>query len=344
MLSAHVMAGMPGLPLVVSPQEDRTLEGLKRLSETASDEIVSHMQSVGAILFRGFDVQSAEQFQSFAAGLTEKFLDYRRGTSPRKKVAGQVYTSTEAPPRIPIALHCELAYVNHYPDRILFYCHTAPTERGETPICDMGKVYEAIDPRVRQRFEDRGIRIIQNIAAEKSWRSKRTWMDMFETDDKSHVEQYCEHEQIRWKWKPDGTLQLINERPAVVVHPVTGQKIWFNSAHNFHDSWSWEFRHVGLRGLSLISALAERFRRRRRSPEDFPIHCQYGDGGEIAGEDMSHIRQVLWNNAVLFPWEKGDVLLLDNLRVAHGRMPFKGERRILVAMGMSKSQPAALVG
>lgn len=341
MLSAPVMSGMPGLPLVVTPENDRSLNGLISLVAREAAAVEEHMKNVGAILFRGFDVQTAEQFQSFGSGLTDKFLDYRRGTSPRKKVAGQVYTSTEAPPRIPIALHCEMAYVNHYPDRILFYCHTPPTYRGETPICDMGKVYDAIDPRVRQRFEERGTRIIQNIPAQKSWKSKRTWMDMFETDDKSHVEQYCVHEEIRWKWKPDGTLQLINERPAVLVHPVTGKKIWFNSAHNFHDSWSWEFRHFGLRGLAFVAALAERFRRRRKNPEDFPIHCQYGDGGEIALEDMNHIRQVLWDHAVVYPWEQGDILLLDNLRVAHARMPFKGERRILVAMGMAKQPVAA---
>lgn len=341
MLSAHVMPGMPGLPLVVQPEDDRSLAGLIALAERESDAVTEQMNAVGAILFRGFDVQTAEQFQSFAAGLTEKFLDYRRGTSPRKKVAGQVYTSTEAPPQFPIALHCEMAYVNHYPDRILFFCHTPPTYRGETPICDMAKVYDALDPRVRQQFENRGVRIIQNMPAKPSRIRKRTWMDMFETDDKSHVEQYCEHEQIRWKWKPDGTLQLINERPAVLVHPVTGQKIWFNSAHNFHDSWSWEFRHFGLRTLGFISSLAERFRRRRRNPEDFPIHCQYGDGGEIAREDMNHIRQVLWDHAVVYPWERGDIILLDNLRVAHARMPFKGERRILVAMGMAKQPVAA---
>jgi alpha-ketoglutarate-dependent taurine dioxygenase len=33
------------------------------------------------------------------------------------------------------------------------------------------------------------------------------------------------------------------------------------------------------------------------------------------------------------PWQKGDVALLDNMKISHGRMPFEGDRRILVAMG-----------
>jgi alpha-ketoglutarate-dependent taurine dioxygenase len=41
----------------------------------------------------------------------------------------------------------------------------------------------------------------------------------------------------------------------------------------------------------------------------------------------------MWDNAISFRWERGDVLLLDNYLVAHGRNPYEGPRKILVAMG-----------
>ena len=341
-LTTSLLPDTPGLPIVVQPEQDHSLQGLQELVHREADAVTDIMQHVGAILFRGFDVQNAEQFQAFAACVTEKFVDYRRGASPRKQVKGQVYTSTEAPRQVPIALHCELSYSATYPDRILFYCETPPTKQGQTPIADMQRVYEALNPRIRQQFEQRGIRLIQNVSGKRNWRTYRTWQEMFNTDDRAFVEDFCRKDGTECHWKPDGTLQMFAVRAATIDHPGTGQKIWFNSAHNVHDSWSWEFRHAGKPWLARLAALAERVRRRRRHPDDFPNHCQYGDGGEIALADMEHIRQVLWDHAILFDWQRGDVLLLDNLRVSHGRMPFEGPRRILVAMGQSKSTTPAV--
>uniref|UniRef100_A0A7C2NZM6 TauD/TfdA family dioxygenase n=1 Tax=Schlesneria paludicola TaxID=360056 RepID=A0A7C2NZM6_9PLAN len=322
------------LPLVIGPDEIGSPSGLRAwlASQTAwlNDRLVSH----GALLFRGFDLRTAEDFQDAAGAIAPKFLDYTRGSSPRNKVSGRVYTSTEAPPGVPIALHCELSYIKDYPDRICFFCETPPARGGQTPIADMRAVYLALDPNVRRRFEERGLRFIQNVPAVKSRRNYRTWPEMFATENRSEVEQACRAQEIQARWKPDGTLQLINTRPATIQHPVTGETIWFNSAHNQHDSWSWEFRHAGRPLLALLARLIERRRRRRLAPEDYPNHCTFADGGEIPRADIEHIRQVLWDHAVLFDWQQKDLLVLDNLRIAHGRMPFRGPRRILVAMGL----------
>ncbi|MDZ4687668.1 MAG: TauD/TfdA family dioxygenase [Planctomycetaceae bacterium] len=334
-MQTSILPGTPDLPLVVQPEGGNSPAALMAWLNSHRQWLDENLQRYGGLLFRGFEIHSAEEFQQVASVIAPKFLDYTRGTSPRSKVHGRVYTSTEAPRKIPIALHCELAYVDHYPDRIFFYCDTPPTHGGETPIADMRSVYQAIDPNVRRRFEERGLRIIQNVPGVKSWRNFRTWQQMFATEDRADVERACDNERIQHRWKPDGTLQLINTRPATIRHPQTGETIWFNSAHNFHDSWSWEFRRAGRPLLALLTRLMEGRHRRRLKPEDFPNHCQFGDGGEIPREDIEHIRQVLWNHAVLFAWQSGDVLLLDNLRIAHGRMPFRGPRRILVAMGTS---------
>jgi len=208
----------------------------------------------------------------------------------------------------------------------------------------MRKVYLALDPNVRRRFEERGLRIIQNVPAVKSLLNYRTWQQMFATDDRDEVTRVCEAQGITPRWKPDGTLQLINVRPATLVHPQSGERIWFNSAHNTHDSWSWEFRHAGKPLFALFARLMERRHRRRLAPEDYPNHCTFADGGEIPIEDIEHVRQVLWDHAVLFDWQRGDVLVLDNLRVAHGRMPFRGPRRILVAMGLSTASELSAAG
>jgi alpha-ketoglutarate-dependent taurine dioxygenase len=338
------LPGTPELPLVVQPEGATAPSALIAWLSSHRSWLEEQLQKYGGLLFRGFDIHTPEDFQQVAGAIAPKFLEYTRGTSPRSQVHGRVYTSTEAPRRVPIALHCELAYVEHHPDRIFFFCDIPATQGGETPIADMQKIYQAIDPNVRQRFESRGLKIIQNVPGVKSWRVYKTWQQMFATEDRAEVERACDNEHIQHRWKPDGTLQLINNRPATIRHPQTGAPIWFNSAHNFHDSWSWEFRHANRPLMALITRLIERRRRRRLSPEDFPNHCQFGDGGEIPREDMDHIRRTLWDHAVLFPWQHGDFLLLDNLRVAHGRMPFQGPRRILVTMGLSPAAELSAAG
>lgn len=327
--------GKPNLPLVVEPESSPSCAALVTWTATNAEWMSAHLLRHGGLLFRGFDVRTPEDFEQFAGLIAPRFLDYSRGTSPRSKVHGKVYTSTEAPPRVPIPLHCELAYVDHYPDRICFFCETAPTSGGQTPIADMRQVYLALDPNVRRRFEERGLKIIQNVPAVKSFRNYRIWQEMFATEERAEVERACAAQGVTARWKPDGTLQLINIRPATIEHPQTGEKVWFNSAHNFHDSWSWEFRRSGRPLFAFLARLIERRRRRRLAPEDYPNHCTFADGGEIPVEDIAHIRQTLWDHAVLFDWQPGDVLVLDNLRIAHGRMPYRGARRILVAMGQS---------
>jgi len=292
------------------------------------DKLLNH----GALLFRGYGFDSPEVFESFAGAISPKFMDYTRGTSPRKKVKGHIYTSTEAPSIASIPLHCEMSYLNQFPGKILFYCHIPAKRGGQTPIADMRRVCEAIDSGVRRRFEEKELRLIQNVPERRTVFAPRSWREMFETDDRAFVESFCRSQGIAFQWKPDGTLQLINIRPAVLKHPKTAENVWFNSAHNFHDSLSWEVRRLGRRLIAGLLKLAEWKRRRQLRAEDRPYHCTFADGSEIPIEDIDHIRAVLWNHAVLFDWQRGDVLVLNNTLIAHGRMPYSGPRRVLVAL------------
>jgi alpha-ketoglutarate-dependent taurine dioxygenase len=101
-------------------------------------------------------------------------------------------------------------------------------------------------------------------------------------------------------------------------HPRTGEKAWFNHGLFFHvTSLPPAARD------SLLASFAE---------EDLPVNTWYGDGGAIEPEVLEEIRRAYRDETVSFPWEEGDVLLLDNMLAAHGRAPFEGERRVVVAM------------
>src|SRR5262245_11984352 len=151
--------GDEALPLVVRPKEGDT--DLGALSTEVVKDLKHKLLEHGALLFRGFPVASAGDFQRVIDALSlGPSLDYIGGDSPRTKITGSVYTSTEAPRSFKIPLHNELSFVSRYPKHILFFCEVAPHDGGETIIADARRVYRTIDAAVRHRFEERALKYV----------------------------------------------------------------------------------------------------------------------------------------------------------------------------------------
>ncbi len=138
------------------------------------------LHAAGAVLLRGFGLSGAEDFRAVCCAIRPELAAYVGGDSPRVSVADQVYTSTEFPPELEIALHNELSYGGWWPKRIFFTCQTAAETGGETHIADGRAIYANLDPAVREKFEERGVTYIQHLRDEsgppgpgKSWRSTR---------------------------------------------------------------------------------------------------------------------------------------------------------------------------
>lgn len=67
-------------------------------------------------------------------------------------------------------------------------------------------------------------------------------------------------------------------------------------------------------------------------PEELPYDTCFGDGTPISAQAVETIRAAIEAETDRFSWREGDVLMIDNMAVGHGRAPYTGERRILVAM------------
>jgi alpha-ketoglutarate-dependent taurine dioxygenase len=308
---------------------DRRLDVWARENASWIDEsLVKH----GAILFRGFEAHSAEDFERAAGTLGQRLISYVGGTASRTRVTNDVYTTTEAPPYVPIPLHCEMSYLDQYPRRIMFYCSVPPTARGQTPLADMAAVYHDLDSRVRDRIEERGLLYIQNLPSNGTAARGKTWQEMFGLN-REEVEAFCLQHGIKARWRENDTLQLLSRRPPSIVQPASGQRVWFNQLTVFHDSFSWELANQKQRIRALFARRNERRRARSVAPLDRRNHYLYADGTEIPIEDVQHVRKTSWKHATYFDWQPADVMVVDNLRIAHGRMPFKGPRRIFAALG-----------
>jgi amino acid adenylation domain-containing protein len=314
------------LPLLVEPAT-RDVD-LAAWSAAHREQIGEWLLSHGAVLFRGFDVESIDGFREVASAVSPDLLAYEDATTPRTEVAGRVYTSTDYPPEQTIPHHNELSYNPAWPMKIFFYCVTEPADRGETPLADSRRVYEAIDPAVRERFVSHGVRYVRTFGEGVGL----SWQQVFRTDSREGVEAYCRERGMTWEWRGDAgeyRLRTYHTRPAVARHPVTGETVWFNQANVHHPS----SLPPALRE-SLLAVAADR---------DFPLDTNacYGDGSLIPDEDIAAVRRAYEQENVLFSWRRGDLLVADNMLVAHGRSPFSGPRRIVVLMAESRSDGGA---
>jgi alpha-ketoglutarate-dependent taurine dioxygenase len=300
------------LPVLARP----ALEGvsLEAWAGSHREVIDDRLRGTGGILFRGFGLTSAAELEAFCVALSPELMGYGERSTPRREVEGKVYTSTEYPADQHIPMHNELSYAHHWPRTIWFFCLEPAEEGGATPIADSRLVYRSIDPVVRQRFAEKGVMYVRNFGDGLGL----SWREVFQADDPVAVEAYCREAGIEVEWRPGDRLRTRSVRPAVARYPRTGEDLWFNQAH---------LHHVSSLPAAVREALLEVV-----AAEDLPFNTFYGDGTEIGEAELDEVRRAYAEASIRFPWQRGDVLMLDNLLIAHGRDPYVGPRKILVAM------------
>ncbi|MFC0512596.1 TauD/TfdA family dioxygenase [Mucilaginibacter angelicae] len=293
-------------------------------AEKNKNLILNTLDQHGALLFRGFDIRTEAQFQSFAKLLWLELLDYVEPSTPRNKVSSKIYTSTEYPHDQYIPQHNEQSYSHHWPQKIAFFCAKPSAIGGETPISDSRKIFDGIDRSIKEEFKRKGVMYVRNFYDEMDL----SWQHVFQTNEKDQLEQYCKKRGIAVEWKRNGGLRTKQISQAIIEHPRTKEPLWFNQAHLFH--------HSNL-GPEISEYLLGKY-----APDELPRNAFFGDGTEIPLAALNEIRNVYAKNQLTFAWEQSDILILDNMLYTHGRNPFEGERKVLVAMAepVSSNQTA----
>ncbi len=290
---------------------------LARIIQQNKIAIEELLLTYGGVLFRGFNIRSVTEFESLAKIVAPHLLDYKFRSTPRTQVEGKIYTSTEYPANRFIQFHNECSYSSSWPNKILFFCVIPSIKGGETALADSRHVYNKINIKVREKFDRTGITYVRNYiqGLDISWR------EVFQTSHKSEVEQYCNNYGISYEWK-SGLIELTTKQTtqATLSHYKTGEHIWFNQAHMFHSSSLQPNEKSAL--LNLLGA-----------DQNLPRNVLTGNNESIDDNDFEHIRATYESERIEFAWQKYDLLLLDNILMAHSRNPFEGDRKIVVAMG-----------
>ena len=238
----------------------------------------------------------------------------REAFATRRCYSDGVYSSSKWPPNQPMCMHHELSYRLEFPSLVLFACLTPPAAGGATPVADSPTVLGALPAELIQRFERVGWLLIRNYNDDIG----ASIAEAFGTDDRRAVESYCRANAITFEWRSDGALRTWQRRSAVVHHPLTGQRCWFNQIA-FLNEWTIdpEVREY------LVDMYGE---------DGLPFTTRFGNGDTIGADVVQLINEAYEAHTAREPWQAGDLMLVDNLRTAHGRERFEGAREVLVAM------------
>jgi alpha-ketoglutarate-dependent taurine dioxygenase len=281
----------------------------------ASDPMLGEkLHDHAAILLRDTGLATADEFRRWLREGSADLLDYDYGSTPRSRVTEGVYTSTEYPPHQHIPQHNEMAYTDRWPRRLWFFCARPAEHGGTTPLSDARAVLARLDPALRRRFEADGVLYVRNY----NLGVDLTWQQAFDTQDRAEVERRGRELGIALEWGPDDLLTTRQVAQATTRHRITGEPVWFNQAHLFH---------ISALEPAVQEALLGAF-----GQDGLPRNAYYGNGAPIEASALEEIRGVYRELQREFPWQSGDVLVIDNVLMTHGRTPFRGPRSILVAM------------
>jgi alpha-ketoglutarate-dependent taurine dioxygenase len=308
-------------PLAVEPRPGRTpLLQIEPVSDPVGwasrqrDALRAVVAEHGAVLVRGLALGNAAQTAAVFERLGSGLMVEREAFAERQRYAEGVYSSAKWPATQPMCMHHELSYTLEAPSLMLFACLTAPNAGGVTGVADASAVLEALPTDLVQRFAAEGWMLLRSYNDEIG----ASWEEAFGTDDRAAVERYCEANAIELAWQPDGSLRTRQRRSAVVRHPASGRACWFNQVA-FLNEWTMD--------PDVHEYLVDVY-----GADGLPFNTSFGNGDPIGEDVVELLNQVYETHTLREPWQSGDLMLVDNIAMAHSREPFQGQREVLVGM------------
>lgn len=280
----------------------------------------------GGVVLRETSIRDAGQFNDFSTVFPQHDQGYVGGAGPRSSVSGNVWEATKVDPRYKITIHQEMAYMANYPARIAFHCALPAEEGGETIVASMAEFMKKIPASLGERLREHGIRGVRNYSPAHDADGKKTvqhideksWDEVFGTDNKSEVDQICSEKGMEPIWNEDGTLTLVTYMDAFTKHPRLGTDFYRNIIHiNFADT------DLGKEDVEQQQRLAK---------QKLRTGYTLGDGSALTDEERASLEMALDEVTLAWPWKAGDIMLLDNLQMGHGRNPYAGERETFVVL------------
>jgi alpha-ketoglutarate-dependent taurine dioxygenase len=285
-------------------------------------DVVDLFRSEGALLFRGFSADTAA-FTRFSGLCCTEFSTYkgggfRWGYLNREAVGNldTLMTTTGSTQGFALPLHGEMYYMLRRPSVIWFFCDRPPAAAGQTTVCDGRAIWEHLSPATRRFFDSHRIKYRRSLP-------DGEWQTTFQTQDPAEASEICRHNGGSFLHGPDGSITTEYLCSAVVGREddAGGQVFINNLLIVYVIEWAFKSGWVA----SNVAGLPR---------DEAPMVVRMEDDSEIPDDVITEALQVADQLTVEVTWQAGDVLMIDNTRILHGRRAYDGrERAIYVRMG-----------
>lgn len=280
-------------------------------------EVESALRDKGAVLLRGFKTSGESLAEEALRVFSKDLLDDAFWSTPRKGVQGKTFTATEYPGPRTISLHCEMAYMRTFPRLLAFHSIIVAEQGGETTLGNLDAISKDLADLL-PAFQG-------GVMYERNYHPgvDIPWQSAFQTEDRADVERMGKRLDMKIEWRGDS---LRTRHTAQGCISSTAGPLWFNQTHVFHAS-----------NLSDgdRQTLTELF-----GEDGLPRNAYFANGQPIPNETMARVQTTLEKHTEPVPWAPGDVLVVDNLRHMHGRLPYSGKRKLHVAMAQAHKEAA----
>lgn len=280
----------------------------------ARGDLAAALARSGALLFRGFPLRSAGEFDAFVTAFGWPNFPYDESLSNAVRVnrTPRVFTANEAPADITIFLHHEMAQTPLYPSKLFFFCEQPAESGGATPLCRSDRLWERLAadrPAFAHDCEEKGLRYSHTMPADSDRSSGmgRSWRDTLRAPDRGYAEARLAKLGYAWEWQSDGSLRVTTPRLPAVRDLGDGRKSFFNQLIAAYCGWK-DTRNDPSRAIT------------------------FGDGAPLDGEAVATAVSIADDLTIDVAWHRGDVALVDNFAVLHGRKPYCGVRKVLASL------------
>lgn len=277
-------------------------------------DLLARSAAHGAVLFRGFPLATAEDFDAFVAAFDLPNFPYYESLSNAVRVnrTRRVFTANEAPPDVTIYLHHEMAQTPVYPSRLFFFCEQPAETGGATPICRSDVLWERIVegcPAFARDCEAMGLRYSHVMPAENDAKSGmgRSWQSTLRATARGEAEARLRELGYSWEWQPDGGVRATTPVLPAVRPLGDGRTSFFNQLIAAFQGWK-DVRNDPSKAIT------------------------FGDGTPLDAAAARTAAAMADELSFDIPWRRGDVALVDNFVTMHGRRTFAGTRRVLASL------------
>lgn len=285
-------------------------------------DVRDELRDRGFAFVRGANFSSPRAFQDWSSNLALPF-DYTSGYNNRTTLsedAQLVYNTGSEPPEHHVRLHTEMCYSDVFPRYIGFACFNLDLRNqgdrfdGATTLASNGEVERLLAGATVKKFMAHGtrfrMRMYDDEAEDRPPTAGGSWQGSFGTREKAALLRVC----------------------AASNRTCTFRGASVDVEHTLPSYLDYHGTPIFRPCLGSLGGWWEQDAFPSTPPAERPFYSSWGNGENFTWDEMQDVEVAAKKSKKRICWQKGDAVIVDNLRVSHGREPYHGVRELGVVL------------